>query len=95
MFGRLIDDARAEALFVTDLQRSDHPSVEQIRAAISLAIHRHGGARNCAALVAAEFGDHPETAVMRMRWALDAVHEAYPPSGEGRAFEHSQTFGAA
>lgn len=82
MSTRLRDDVRAEALFVTCLQRSDQPSTAQVRAAVGQALRRHGGGRNCAALVAAEFGDHPETAVMRMRWALDVVHEAYPEAGD-------------
>jgi hypothetical protein len=78
MFPRAIDDIRAEALFVTDLQRSESPTDEQVRTAVGQALRRHGGGRTCAAIVAAEFGDHPETAVMRMRWALEAVHDAYP-----------------
>jgi hypothetical protein len=77
MFGQLIDDARAEALFVTDIQRSECPTSEQVRAAIIGAFHRHGGSRNCAALVAQEFGEHPETAVARMCWARRAVREAF------------------
>jgi len=31
------------------------------------------GRRGCAAAVAQEFGDHPETAVARMRWVRDQV----------------------
>ncbi|MCW2504012.1 MAG: hypothetical protein JWO79_2296 [Actinomycetia bacterium] len=77
MFGQLIDDARAEALFVTDIQRSECPTSEQVRAAIIGAFHRHGGSRNCAALVAQEFGEHPETAVVRMCWARRAVQDAF------------------
>jgi hypothetical protein len=79
MFG-IIDDARAEALFVTDLQRSECPTTDQIRCAVRGAIRQHGGSRNCAALVAHEFGEHPETAVPRMRWARQAVRDAYPRS---------------
>jgi|RhiMetdeSRZDD1v2_1073273.scaffolds.fasta_scaffold2802285_1 hypothetical protein len=82
MSGGIIADARAEALFVTDLQRSDAPTPDQIRDAIKLALRRHGGTRNCASLVAAEFGDHPETAVARMQWALQAIRLAYP-TGNG------------
>jgi hypothetical protein len=78
MSGRIITDARAEALFVADLQRSDHPTPEEVKRAIRLALIRHGGSRNCAALVAAEFGDHPETAVVRMRWVLQVLRTAYP-----------------
>jgi hypothetical protein len=58
----------ADALFVSVLQRSDDPSAGQIRQAIAAAIgvFDYSG---CAARVAQEFGDHPETAVARMRWA--------------------------
>jgi len=36
--------------------------------------------------VAQEFGDHPETAVIRMRWARSVVREAFadPAPGPGR-----------
>jgi hypothetical protein len=58
----------AEALFVSVLQRSDRPSPGQVREAVAAAVRAHGG-RGCAELVAQEFGDHPETAAERMRWA--------------------------
>lgn len=78
MSGGIINDARAEALFVTDLQRSDSPTPADVENAIRAALRRHGGIRNCAALVAAEFGDHPETAVARMQWVLHVLQNAYP-----------------
>jgi hypothetical protein len=34
--------------------------------------------QGCAAHLAGDFGDHPETAAARMRWALDTVRAAYP-----------------
>ena len=94
MFGRLVDDARAEALFVTDLQSSECPSAEQVRAAITGAFHRHGGSRNCAALVAQEFGEHPETAVVRMCWARRAVRDAFRAENPTRG-EFEAAFAAA
>lgn len=78
MSGGIIEDARAEALFVADLQRSDAPTPAEIKQAIRQALRRHGGTRNCAELVAAEFGDHPETAVARMQWVLQLLRSAYP-----------------
>ena len=66
----------AEALFVSALQRSDNPSAGQVRKAIATAVRAHGG-RGCAQRVAQEFGDHPETAVARMRWACAAVGEVF------------------
>ena len=59
---------RADALFVSPLQRSDEPSVDQVQQAITAAVRAFGRA-GCAERVAQEFGDHSETAVIRMRWA--------------------------
>jgi len=86
----IIDIARAEALFVTDLQRSDAPSPAEITHAVRRALQRHG-TRTCAALVAAEFGDHPETAVARMRWALQAIRTTYPPTTVPRPRDSRET----
>jgi hypothetical protein len=61
-------DARREALFVSALQPSDTPTAEVIAGAITSAIQRYGP-RGCAARMAQEFGDHPETAAARMQWA--------------------------
>ena len=71
---------RADALFVSVLQRSDEPSVIQVRQAIAAAVRAYGG-RGCAQRVAQEFGDHPETAVARMRWARAVAGEVFasPP----------------
>jgi hypothetical protein len=59
---------RADALFASDLQRSDEPSADQVDQAIAAAV-RALGVRGCAARVAQEYGEHPEAAVVRMRWA--------------------------
>jgi hypothetical protein len=65
--------ARAEALFASDLSaRCEYTQVEVV-AAIAHAIRAHGGIRGCAAEVAAAYGDHPETAAPRMRWARAVV----------------------
>ena len=66
----------ADALFVSALQRSDAPSQGQIRQAIEGAV-RAFGAWGCAERVAQEFGDHPETAAARMRWARAAAGSAF------------------
>ena len=71
-----ITTARADALFASTLQRSDDPSTAQIRQAIITAI-RARGARGCAAQVAQAYGEHPETAVLRMRWARAEVTRAF------------------
>jgi hypothetical protein len=69
--------ARAEALFVSSLQSSQCPHAEQVREAVTTALRRWG-VRGCAERVAGEFGDHPETAVTRMAWALTTVDRTYP-----------------
>ena len=68
---------RAEALFVSALQPSGSPSSEQIRGAVAATLQRLG-VRGCAARVAGEFGDHPDTAAARMSWALATINTVYP-----------------
>ena len=70
---------QADALFASGLQRCDEPSGSQVRQAVATAI-REFGYRGCAARVAQEFGDHPETAVIRMRWARAAAVAAFADS---------------
>jgi hypothetical protein len=71
-----IDTSRADALFASTLQRSDDPSTAQIRQAIITAI-RAVGAWGCAAQVAQAYGERPETAMLRMRWARAEVTRAF------------------
>ncbi len=77
-----INTARADALFASTLQRSDDPSTAQIRQAIITAI-RAAGARGCAAQVAQAYGEHPETAMPRMRWARAEVTRAFGGTRDG------------
>ena len=67
-----ISTARADALFASPLQRSDEPSPAQVQQAIAAALAAFG-IRGCAARVAQAYGEHPETAVPRMRWARATV----------------------
>ena len=67
-----ISAARADALFASPLQRSDAPSPAQVHQAIAAAVAAFG-IRGCAARVAQAYGEHPETAVLRMRWARAIV----------------------
>jgi hypothetical protein len=71
-----IGAVRADALFVSALQRSGEPSARQVRQAVAAAV-RAFGSRGCAQLVAQEFGDHPEMAVARMRWARKVAGETF------------------
>jgi len=83
--GTNVTATRCEALFASPLQRSDEPTLDEVREAIRLAVHNLGS-RGCAAQVAQEFGDHPETALARMRWVHRAIAEAYAPAGEATAY---------
>jgi hypothetical protein len=68
MYPCSIQTLQADALFASTLQHSDDPSILHIRRAIAMALDIYGAA-GCAGRVAQEFGDHPETAAVRMRWA--------------------------
>jgi hypothetical protein len=71
--------ARADAVFVSGLQRRDEPSAGEVKRAVTAAI-RAFGCSGCAGRVAQEFGDHPETAVIRMRWARGVARQAFADS---------------
>ncbi len=77
-----VNDARCLALFASGLQPSDAPTAETVTHAINHAIRRLG-VRGCIARMAQEFGDHPDTAATRMRWAgqLTAWPQASVPGG--------------
>jgi hypothetical protein len=72
-----ITAARAAALFVSDLSVTNQPTCAQVTAAIQLALRGHGGSRGCAADVAAAYGDYPELAAPRMRWARSVIEHVY------------------
>lgn len=75
-----VEATRADALFASALQLSDGPSAAQVRQAIAAAI-RMFGTRGCTARVAQAYGEHPETAIVRMRWARAVVHGAPRTAG--------------
>jgi hypothetical protein len=68
---------RAAALFASTLQSSESPSAAQVRHAVATTLRRLGSGE-CAAQTASEFGDHPDTAVARMTWALVTIRAVYP-----------------
>jgi hypothetical protein len=68
--------ARADTLFASALQCSDEPSAGQVQQAVATSIQAFGDL-GCAALVAQAYGEHPKTAVSRMRWARTAVAGAF------------------
>ena len=69
--------ARAAALFASDLSAESRPSTDTVHATIAATVRAHGGTRGCAAEMAAAYGDYPQTAVARMRWARGVVLTAY------------------
>jgi hypothetical protein len=72
MYPRSIRARHADALFASALQRSDDMNIGQIHQAIVVSLAAYG-AVGCAGRVAQEFGDYPETAAARMRWARATV----------------------
>jgi hypothetical protein len=72
MYPRSARAFQADALFASVLQRSDEANASQVRRAIAESVDAYGDV-GCACQVAQEFGDHPEMAAARMRWALATV----------------------
>jgi hypothetical protein len=72
---------RAKALFASTVLSSESPGPDQVVRAVATTLRRLR-LRGCAEQVAAEFGDHPDTAVARMAWALATIRTAYPRSTE-------------
>ena len=76
--------AWAEALFASVLQRSDRPSPGQVRKAAAAGVRAYGG-RGAPDWSPRGFGDHPETAVQRMRWARELADKVFTPPPPGPA----------
>jgi len=77
--GHAVNHCRCEALFASTLQESDTPSPQAVADAISSTIRQLGPA-GCASRMAQEFGDHPEQARDRMRWARQLLGQLSAPS---------------
>ena len=75
-----VSAVRADAVFASALQVSQIPDAGQVKRAIAVAVRQFGG-RGCTARVAQEFGEHPELAATRMRWALQVVADAFGGPG--------------
>lgn len=74
-----LNAARAEALFASDLSSRCYPSKDVVAAAISNAVRAYGGVRGCAGEMGAAYGEYPEIAAPRMRWARQVIEAIYPP----------------
>jgi hypothetical protein len=85
-----LDGTRCEALFASELQRSDAPTAESVTEAISRTVRRLG-TRGCAGRMAQEFGDHPQAAAERMRWIRQLA--AGTTTGRCRASARSRLAG--
>src|SRR3954451_16692503 len=73
----ILTAARTAALFVSDVSVHDHRTHDEIEAVIRRSLRTHGASRGCTADVAAAYGDHPELAAPRMRWARAVVESHY------------------
>jgi hypothetical protein len=71
--------ARAAALFASDLPSGSKPEASDVAAAIASAVRVCGGTRGCVAEMAMAYGECPETAAPRMRWARGVVLTVYGP----------------
>jgi len=72
----IVIDTHCEALFASALQRSDAVTSEAVADAINRTMGQLGPG-GCASLMAEEFGEHPEAARDRMRWARQLVSELF------------------
>jgi hypothetical protein len=68
--------ARAEALFTSAVPTGVTLSRTQLQVVVSTAVRSRGSVRACAAEMAAAYGECPEAAASRMRWALRTVELA-------------------
>ena len=74
----IITAARAEALFTSNLPTGSAPTRADTETAIRQAVHLYGGVRGCASQMAYAYGDSPEAAASRMRWARGVITADYP-----------------
>lgn len=74
MTGLHSTEVRCEALFASPLQRTDAVTASAVADAISQTVGKLGPG-GCASKMAQEFGDHPETASDRMRWARHVISD--------------------
>lgn len=64
-------------IFASALQQSDSPSTDVVAAAVS-AVLADLGLAGCVSRMAQEFGDHPDSASERMRWAGQLTGDQAP-----------------
>lgn len=69
--------ASAEALFASALPTGRPVTSAELDAVVAEALGSRGGLDRCAAEMAAAYGESPDAAARRMRWALQLVAQAY------------------
>jgi hypothetical protein len=69
--------ARAAVLFASELPTGSRPNGTTLDATVAATLLACGGTQGCVAAMAAAYGDYPETAAPRMRWALSVVMTAH------------------
>lgn len=69
----VITTAKAEALFASTLSACEPHDRVEVQAAIAASVTYHGGVRGCAGQMAKAYGESPEWAAARMRWARGLV----------------------
>jgi hypothetical protein len=72
-----VTDFTAEAVFASDLQPSQPVTQAEAWAAVTAAVTRYG-AQGCVEILAQAYGDHPETAAPRMRFARELADALAP-----------------
>jgi hypothetical protein len=77
--GHAVNQCCCEALFASPVQESDALTPQAVADAISKAVRQFGPA-GCTSRMAQEFGDHPEQARDRMRWARQVLGQLSAPS---------------
>jgi hypothetical protein len=79
MSEQMLSLARAQALAVSERSTASALDRGSVDAAIRTTVRALGGVSGCVAALAQEFGDHPDTAPLRMRWARATVARVYGP----------------
>jgi hypothetical protein len=68
----------AELLFCSTLQPSQYVDASAVHSALAQTLHsHHGQVDECAAELAASYGEDPEITCSRMRWARDLISATY------------------
>jgi len=76
--------ARAQVLAISSFSAAARLDRVSVDAAIRATVRSHGGVQACVAALAQEFGEYPDTAPLRMRWAKQAVASLYDSGAVAR-----------